>query len=626
VDKDSKVEEPYSFKIEKITGAHGENSASGVFRRRLTFGDGERGGELVSCILIAGEAGGDLGVVLGDIFELAIKRLEDSGEDILESLQLALESGREYGAGKALEVSFIHCFFYKDACFVCRLGDKVSLLSFNRDKTGAINVQLGSGPIVDGQIFLVATRKFLDIFDRDSLKTEKIDLGEIIDGLATQISDLAKQSEIGAVFIQAKALAEKEEKESKAIEETEGVGEIGEGDEIKEVEADEKLDVREAPKERLGSKLKIKNPLPAIFRILVREISRLRSGDLRAIFRLRRNIVLLSAVVILVLVGSGAYTLYGQNQKTKISQLTEHLASAKSKYSEALAILAINQSRARTLLVDADNEVKAALAVDSKNTDVNNLKDEISAKLKETEAATSVKLETLSEFAENTTGVAFNGKNLVVVHGNKLSTVNLVDKKTSDIDLGESVKSAVVYSNNAFVLEDAKIKKVDLVSEKVKEVASEGGADIDVFFGNVYSLRASGIRKFVPIENGYSGSDYLSNKVDFAPSSRMTIDSSVWVTKDDKILKFTRGKQETYEISGLVNANFKLGAIYTNADVDNLYVVDSANSVLLVIDKKGVYKKVYQGAEFAKVADLVVDEAGGKMYLAVGNKILTAPL
>lgn len=625
MDPETRTEEPFTFKVEKITGARSVDTATGVFRRRLIFADGAVG-ELVSCILVAGGNEEDLGVFLGDIFELAVKRLEDSKENILESLQLALESGQEYGAGKSLNVGFVHCFFYENACFVCRFGDKVSLLAIDSDKAGPIDVRLGSGPVVDGQIFLVATRKFLNIFDTKTLtETKRLDLEEVIDGLATAISDVEDQSEIGAVFVAASASGKKEEGVTELAASNVDVEVDGQETQAAFAKSDER-ELVEVPQKLPGRRVGIVNPLPAFFGTVFGEIRKLRRGDLRAIFRLRRNIVALCLAVVLILTGSVFYNLYGQKQKAKNRQVLEHLVTATSKYNEAQVLVEINKARARTLLVDADNEAKAALTVDPKNIEANRLKDDISAKLKETELATSVKFEALGEFADELSGIAFSGRNLIAAHGNKFSVINPTDTKTNETDIGNTLGAVAVYSNNAFFANSDNIKKVDLASEKIKEIATEGGLDIDVFFGNVYILNKNQIRKFVPIENGYSGSDYLGDKIDLADSSRMTIDSSVWVTKGGRVLKFTRGNAEDFEISGLVNANFTLGAIYTNPDIDNLYVIDSANSVLLVISKKGVYEKVYQSAEFAKVRDLVVDETAGKMYLAVGSKVLTASL
>ena len=186
-------------------------------------------------------------------------------------------------------------------------------------------------------------------------------------------------------------------------------------------------------------------------------------------------------------------------------------------------------------------------------------------------------------------------------------------------------------NDSAYILTGDAVFEVDLgvgrQSEPKKIVAGQVADDLVVFLGNIYLLSFEGIAKFVPIEAGYSGPQvYLDEKVKFAPDSTMAIDGSVWVASGNKIFKFLRGVRQDFEISGLTSTAGEFGMIYTNADLDNLYVVDRINAALLVIDKNGVYQKVYQAEEFGKAADLVVDEVGERMYLAIDNKILEAGL
>ncbi|MDZ4209780.1 MAG: hypothetical protein U1C56_01220, partial [Candidatus Curtissbacteria bacterium] len=120
--------------------------------------------------------------------------------------------------------------------------------------------------------------------------------------------------------------------------------------------------------------------------------------------------------------------------------------------------------------------------------------------------------------------------------------------------------------------------------------------------------------------------EYLNSPVNFGAKSRFAIDGSIWVTSGKQIFKFTRGEKEDFEISGLVEGVGEFGLIYTNSSLDNLYVVDATNSALLVISKDGIYKGVYQAPEFAKASGVVVGEAEDEMFVAVGNKILSAKL
>ena len=140
-------------------------------------------------------------------------------------------------------------------------------------------------------------------------------------------------------------------------------------------------------------------------------------------------------------------------------------------------------------------------------------------------------------------------------------------------------------------------------------------------------MTKEGIAKFVPVENGFVEiSDYLSGGFSAAVSSRLAIDGSIWVTKGAEILNFLQAEPKSFQISGLTFPLGEFGQIYTSSGIDNLYVIDKANSALLVISKDGVYLKVYQSGEFAKAQDLAVDSQEKKLYIAVGNKILEADL
>ena len=92
------------------------------------------------------------------------------------------------------------------------------------------------------------------------------------------------------------------------------------------------------------------------------------------------------------------------------------------------------------------------------------------------------------------------------------------------------------------------------------------------------------------------------------------------------MFEYLRGDKESFEISGLTSSVGKLSEIYTDSESKNIYVVDSENNVLLVVDKDGIYKKAYQSNEFGKVNGLVVDEQAGKFYIAVGSEILEGNL
>src|SRR3989344_7946600 len=112
--------------VEKIVGNPGEDIETGVTTRNIPLSDGSSG-TLILCAVAWGDAA-ILQVVFGYIFDLASKRIEDGGDNILESLKATASSAEKYTSDKNIELSFILTFFYKDVCYVARLGDKVRIL------------------------------------------------------------------------------------------------------------------------------------------------------------------------------------------------------------------------------------------------------------------------------------------------------------------------------------------------------------------------------------------------------------------------------------------------------------------------------------------------------------------
>jgi len=608
------MDEPI-LQIEKITGIGQKNAACGVFVGRITLGDGTLG-TLVSCILAEG-ADNDAGDLLRDIFELSTKKLENSQGGSLKAVKVAHDACRQYAQDnqKNLKVSFVLAFFYESACYIARHADKIKIFVFEPPKSIEIKFEEGSGPLKPGQIYLIATEKFLPIFDSSIFSdNQEVDLQEIIDGLATEISARDDQSEIGAAMVMVK---------SKEPRESDGTEEPKEPQETKE----ETRETEEPATAGTSFPIRVKNPLPLVLTAVFSEAKKLTKGDLRAILRLRRNMAIVAVVILFILAGSAIFTIRQKNEREKMSQVNDYLAQASAKYSEAEAIIELNKIRAREVLIDAQGNVKSAQAIDSDNERANKLASDISQKLKETEVQENISFQVLSELSQPVSSLSTRGKKIVGVGADRIVEVDPDSKSIDETEGLESAVSGFVYDNKAFVLADSKVHRVDLASSKIEKIIENGeGFDIVVFIGNVYLLGKDQVVKFSPIENGYAeGIDYLNEKTNFASWSRFAIDGNVWITNGSKILKLLRGENQNFEISGLSSIG-ELGIIYTNADLDTLYVIDRKNSALLVINKDGLYQKAYESQEFARASDLVVNDNESKVYLAVGDKILEAEL
>ncbi len=626
-----------SVGIEKICGQADSNAACGVFTKRITFENGVVG-TIVSTILVSGGDGDDKQTYLRDIFEISAQKLENGDGKPLTVLKEACESCKAYIEQRSLEVSFVNALIYKNAFYCGRYKENVHIWVFEGSNSSELKFEYGSGLLMPAQIFLIGTEKFFSTFDTAVLSDgAPLDLEGIIDGLATEISANVAQSEIGVsiVYVKDQMLEEelKEDKQDKFQESEVASPKAVDGI---DTEQEKQEDLTPAPAKSRANLLGIVRGIVlhlgafgiGIVKAVFSETGKLKKGDGTAILRLRRNMVVVAFLILLILGISALFTIRSEGNKKKLAEFNDHMKTASSKLNEGEAIIDLNRDRARTAFSQAENEVKAALAIEPKSSDAKDLEAKIAQKLKDSDSKTGVNFQTFADLGEPVFGLSGSGKNLVLFSSSKMYQLDNDGKEKDKIDLESNVTSGYFTGDSGYFISGAKVFKRGFSDTKPKEVADSGGAfDISVFLGNVYLLGSSQIAKYVPIEGGYAKSvDYLNNPEQFSASSRFAIDGSVWVTSGKSINKYLRGAKEDFSITGLSDENGQFGEIFTNAQSENLYVLDISNSALLVIKKDGVYQKAYQSPEFSKASSILVDEAGGKMYISDGSKVLQASL
>ncbi|TSC63817.1 MAG: Uncharacterized protein G01um101493_326, partial [Microgenomates group bacterium Gr01-1014_93] len=245
----------------------------------------------------------------------------------------------------------------------------------------------------------------------------------------------------------------------------------------------------------------------------------------------------------------------------------------------------------------------------------------------------------------------FSAKNLSL-SGEKILLLDTSSKTLVSIDLTKKshqilaglpqlgdAKLASLNGSSAFVYsKDKGVLRIDLETKSSSVSAKQNkdlGEILDLygFGGNIYLLDKIGqIWKYVAITSGFSDKrKYLNDgvKADFNSVLRMQIESSVYILKSGgEIVRFTRGEPDNFSIGGL-DKGLPAGrqgikdpkSIFISSDTDNLYVLDSGNSRLVVLGKTGEYKEQYNGEKFGSATDLAVDEKNKKAYLLDGSKI-----
>ena len=235
-----------------------------------------------------------------------------------------------------------------------------------------------------------------------------------------------------------------------------------------------------------------------------------------------------------------------------------------------------------------------------------------------------------------------DGKILLLDPAVKTLVVVDLSKKSNQILAGsDQLGEASLSSLNgplAFVYsKDKGILRVDTTNQKIASVSKKDSSwgdihDIYSFAGNIYLLdsQKNQIWKYLPTADGYSESrEYLTKgtTVDLSKALRMQIESSVYILKSGgDMLRFTRGDKDNFSYSGVPSGLKDPKSFFVSSDTDNLYILDSGNSRLIILTKTGSYKGTISGDKFATATDLVVDEKGKKVYLLDGSKIYSVDL
>lgn len=126
--------------------------------------------------------------------------------------------------------------------------------------------------------------------------------------------------------------------------------------------------------------------------------------------------------------------------------------------------------------------------------------------------------------------------------------------------------------------------------------------DMELYSGNVYLLDAGNeeIYKYLVTEGGFSDKrPYLSSPADLSGGTAMVIDSAIYVSTKNMLEKFFSGASETFSPQ-LPISDATFDDIYTNPDIEQVYVLDKAHASVYILSKEGEYQKQLQSSVFGK--------------------------
>ena len=229
--------------------------------------------------------------------------------------------------------------------------------------------------------------------------------------------------------------------------------------------------------------------------------------------------------------------------------------------------------------------------------------------------------------------VYLDGDKLAILD-NKNNTVYVfsLDKKSITSYVSSDVKDGTLvslYENQVFFFSKSRgIYKFESESKAKQVIKPDSGwgnvVDMEVYNGNIYLLDSGRdeIYKYLVAESGYSDkSSYFQEgqSVDLESAVDMSIDSAIYVALKNEVIKYVTGAKDQFATS-FPEPTPNIEGVYTNGDMEQIFVWDKGVGNLYVLEKDGKYNRQIASSIIRKAKNVVVlkDKAfvfdGVKLY------------
>lgn len=340
-------------------------------------------------------------------------------------------------------------------------------------------------------------------------------------------------------------------------------------------------------------------------------------------------------VLLLVSVGAGMWRRDKLNKQNHYQVVAQPIRDA---LTEAEQIRGVNPIRARDLMTKAKQTIESTteFEVGEFATDWKSLVVKVDQQWQVVSGEKQIESKNWFDLAVIKEGMTVD---LMTVDGSWLEVldknnklvggVNLNDKTSQQLMAGSSL-DGVVGMGKGVLLTDKGLIKINPDKKTTTNIFAqmdelESANKVTGFGGNVYTMDATDLWKFPATDAGlgnrrrYFGvgvTPSLSEIVD------MWVDGDVWLmTSSGTVSRYTKGAKVSFNLSGWSDGFGGAQRLITSES--ELFIWDKQNGVVVVFDREtGDYKRKLSNDNLKMASDLVVDETGQRLIMAVGGKLM----
>ncbi|MFH1946868.1 MAG: hypothetical protein ABIJ23_01790 [Candidatus Magasanikbacteria bacterium] len=151
-------------------------------------------------------------------------------------------------------------------------------------------------------------------------------------------------------------------------------------------------------------------------------------------------------------------------------------------------------------------------------------------------------------------------------------------------------------------------------------------SDIFIYNRKLYTLDSSNnqIYRHNQTQTGYDkGTAWIKDEnINIKDAVSLAVDGDLFVLKSNgEIIKMSAGYQEEFNISGLEPSLDNPSKIWTYNGLNNIYILESTNKRVVVLDKEGKMLNQYTTDIWQNPTDMIVNEVEKIIYVLDSNKI-----
>ncbi len=129
------------------------------------------------------------------------------------------------------------------------------------------------------------------------------------------------------------------------------------------------------------------------------------------------------------------------------------------------------------------------------------------------------------------------------------------------------------------------------------------------------------IYRYPRAEGGFGErTNWFKENFSLSDSCCLAIDENLYLLDEGRILKLFKGQNQGLNLEATAN-NLEPAELYTDSDIQNIYVLDTNNSRVVKYSKNGEIISQYFNENIKNATDFSVDEAGKKVYLIISGEI-----